>query len=189
METLNDVQTVIDSMNVICHWSSYKGSHCRRNVHNNKLCPMHLELIKEYRIASAGTLCDTSQMIKICPRSYQHLKSVMRQLKNDNCIVDVIHKDTVGGLTEEADISNETYIQIISDDTKYYYNCNNSKNHVKNLKIVLKQYCVNTAVVSIGIKDIKGTKCLDGTAFRSFCEQCYKKQLNVPKISVIKALT
>ncbi len=87
--------------------------------------------------------------------------------------IEVTTKDTTGNLTEEANISDKQFIKVLSDDTEYYYDSNDkTKKKVQSLKVVLKKFCQNDAVVNA-----RGGK---------YCEECYKKLSNVPKLSVIK---
>ena len=56
-------------MDIICNWSSYNGSHCRRNIMAGgkcgKFCAMHQELISEYTfLKNSDELCETSEEIQ-----------------------------------------------------------------------------------------------------------------------------
>lgn len=164
-----------DITNIICNWSSYNGSHCRRNInHNdnkciNRFCTLHKELLNDYtKLNEIDELCETFEEIKIVPRSYKHLKSVMSSINNDDDIVDIYMK---GGFVEEGDISNNSYIVLLSDNCKYYYADKKGQNKAKDIKVVLKRYCENNCTV--GVRDIK------------YCEDCYKKLKNVPRLTVL----
>jgi len=169
---------MVDIASIICNWSTYKGSHCRRNIHQNdvkdkdktpsRYCILHKDLIVDYKKITEEELCETFEEIKIVPRSYKHIKSVMASMDNEDDIVEVF---MTGGSIEEADISNNGYIILVSDNCKYYYESKKGSKNAKDLKIILKRYCKNNCVVSVS--DIK------------YCEECYKKLKNVPKISVI----
>jgi hypothetical protein len=158
---------------IICNWSTY-NTHCRRNIKHtdkciNKFCSLHKELMEEYKkFNDSDELCETFQEIKIVPRSYKHIKSVMSSINNEDDTVQVYMS---GGLIEDADITCSEYIELLSDNCRYYYNPRKGQNKVKDLKVILKRYCDNNCIVSVG--DIK------------YCENCYKKLKNVPKLSVI----
>lgn len=164
-----------DILSVICHWVTYKGTHCNRTVERNekkfKLCKLHNELSREYLPVIIG-LCEVSETIKIVPRSYKHLKSVMKQMQYDQDEIEIQMKNTTGELKEEAIIL-ENCIKILSDDMEYYFNARKDQKSAKNLKVVLKKFCPNTTSI------IK-------TREKEYCEECYMKLQNVPKISVIK---
>lgn len=157
---------------IICNWSSYNGSHCRRNINNAKFCIMHKKLIEDFNLLddSQDNLCETSEEIKIVPRNFRHLKCIMLGLQNEDTRVDVY---MAGGLIEEADISNEDFIVLLSDSCRYYYYPpSKSDKNARDLKIILKKHCPNNCVVSV--RSIK------------YCEECYKKLKNVPRLSVLQ---
>lgn len=175
----NFIET-FNAMSVICNWSTYHGTHCRRTIEQPTkgkkvtLCPLHKELINDFKRVDKdeGHFCESSKKIKFVPRSYKHLRYQLDKMNNKSYNLDVIIQGTVGELTEEADISNEEYIQVLSDDVKYYYNPDSkTKKHAKNLTIVLKHFCPNDADVYA-----RG---------EYYCQECYKKLKNVPKYSVV----
>ena len=172
---------ILEALSVICHWSTYHGTHCRRTIHQPTkgtqvtLCPLHKELSVDYEKTDEGQLCEVNNEIKIVPRSYKHLKSVMKQLNNEDELIEVITKETVGGLVEEADMSEVDYIKLLSDDARYYYSSSErGQKRAKDLKVVLRKYCPNNAVI----------RARGGV----YCEDCYKILKNVPKVSVIREL-
>jgi hypothetical protein len=162
--------------NIICSWTTYKGSHCKKivNIINDKqsicFCSLHRELILNYsRVNEQEELCDTSKEIKIIPRSYKHLKFVMSSINNED---DTIQVYMAGGCIEEADITNIDYISLNSDNSKFYYNPKRGQNRAKDLKVILREFCKNNCIVEFG--NLK------------YCEECYKKlKYDVPRISLI----
>lgn len=167
----------VDINSIICNWYTYNATHCRRNIQldpKNKcnLCSMHKQLFTTTFLLPDSELCEVYKDIHIIPRSYRHLKSVMKELCNDDCTVDIIVK---GGIAEEADISESEYITLLSDDSKYYYPSSNNTypkncNKTKDVKIVLKKYCENKSVIKYNDSH--------------YCEECYKKLKTVPKLSI-----
>jgi hypothetical protein len=165
---------------VICSWSTYKNTHCRRNINfiknkTNRLCKEHCEHIKQFKIiddCTEANTCSRQDTHKIVPRSYKHLKLVMDQYNIYDDIV-IAHTDS-NNIDEEADITNEHYINILTDDTKYFYEKIKNEKNVCELKLVLTHFCNNKAVVNyMGV---------------DYCEECYKKILNVPKLSILKKI-
>lgn len=162
----------------ICEWSTYKGNHCKKFISNkdndkyngHKFCDKHIDLMSEYtRIHNTDDICETFKEIKLTPRSYKHVKNIMSSLGyEDENNVDVYLS---GGCIEEADISNTEYILLVSDNSRFYYNHKRGQHKSKDLKIILKEYCKNQSVIST--REIK------------YCEECYKKIIDVPKISLI----
>lgn len=175
MDTLSE--DLLDVLSVICHWSTYHGTHCRRTIHKHNfknkgnLCSLHKDLMVDYEwLKNSDELCETTKEIKIIPRSYKHIKNVMNKMgKTDDDCVDVY---MAGGSIEEAYIGNENYIELVSDNSRYYYNYHKGQYKSKDLKIILKEYCPDDAVI-----------CARGT---NYCEKCYKKVKNVPKFFVVK---
>lgn len=167
---------------IICNWTTYKGSHCKRTISINeinnkddiqlicnlKFCGLHRELIIDYEKLNGDEMCDIFKEIKLVPRSQKHIKTIMKSLNNEDDIVEVY---LAGGSIEEADISNIDYITLISDDSHFYYSPKRGQNRTKDLKIILKEYCKNNSLVNFS-----GTK---------YCEECYRKMKDVPRISLI----
>jgi hypothetical protein len=177
METINvDLyEELCDVLSVICHWSTYHGTHCRRTINGKgqKLCSLHRELIEDYSkldiTSDEEKYCDNFQELKVVPRNYKHIKSVMKSLDNEDNLVEVF---MTGGFVEEADISEQYYITLLSDNSKYYYNAKKGDYKAKDLKVILRRYCSNDPIITA-----RGA---------NYCEGCYKKLKNVPKYSVIK---
>ncbi len=163
---------------VICDWTTYKGSHCKRIISNcyreddnskqlRGFCSLHQNLIAQYsKIEDKDELCETFKEIKITPRSYKHIKAIMTSLNNDDDIVQVY---LTGGSIEEADLTNTDFIVLNSDNSKFFYTPKRGQNKAKDLKIILREFCQHNCVVSYS-----GTK---------YCEDCYKKLKDVPRIS------
>lgn len=182
---------LMDALSVICHWTNYQGTHCRRTIQKDSiLCPMHMSLVADYSNVvqpdndeDEPILCDSHEFIKIPPRSFKHIKKIQQQLGSDDDIVQVIVKGSTGDITEDADISNQHYIKLDSDDTMYYYkprgltqeekkNGTQKQKSASDIKVVFKKMCPNLAVVCARDENL--------------CESCYKKLKNIPKLSVIK---
>jgi hypothetical protein len=175
-ENINEVKfDNLSIYNVICNWCTYKGTHCRRNVADpltkNKVnfCVFHTTVITEYtRITDPERLCDHAEDIKLVPRSYEHVKAIMKDIGNEDKRVDVYFQ---GGIVEEAKIK-KYYIEITSDLSKYYYNkCKESKYLAKDLKILLKKHCSNKGLVMYDNK--------------AYCQECYRKLNNCPRIHLL----
>jgi len=160
---------------VICDWTTYKGSHCKRIVGGDtdskellRFCDLHRDLIAEYSKVKEDELCETFKEIKVVPRSYKHIKTIMSSLGNEDDIVQVYLS---GGSIEEADISNSDFVTLNSDNSRFYYVPKRGQNRAKDLKIILKEYCQsNSMIYYAGFK---------------YCEECYKKMKDVPRISLV----
>lgn len=180
MDTLSE--DLLDVLAVICHWSTYNGTHCRGTIatggklQKQSLCKLHKELIKEYTITpktpnpkDSNILCDHTQDLKVSPRSYVQLMSIMKSLGiEDTYTVDI---QLQGGLIEEADITNEEYILLVSDNAKYMYSPKKGERKAKDLKIMFRKFCGKNSVIF--------------TRECNYCEDCYKKLKNVPKLAVV----
>lgn len=164
---------------IICAWSTYKGSHCKKIISNSnsknstelglfKFCNLHRELIIDYSKVKNNDLCETFREIKVIPRSYKHIKSIMNSMNNED---DNIQVYLSGGSVEDANISNSDYIVLDSDSSKFFYNPLRGQNKAKDLKIIFRDYCKNTSVVSLGSQLL--------------CKECYEKLKDVPRISLI----
>lgn len=162
----------INIQDVICNWCTYNGTHCRRNIaldskNGIKFCSMHMQLYGTFSLPNIDT-CEIQKDIFIVPRSYKHVKLVMKELGYEDDIVDV---KTKGGIIEEANISDEECIVLLSDDTRYpYAHDPKNKNKLKDIKIILKKYCENKS--SIKYNDV------------NYCEECYKQLKNTLKLSI-----
>jgi len=153
----------------ICAWTTYKGNHCKKTSTGSegKFCLVHCELIKEYSKVKTE-LCETSKEIKVEPRNKKHLKTIMKQLNNEDDIVQVC---LAGGSIEEAHIDNVDYILLDSDNSRFYYRPERGQYRAKNLKVILRSYCENHSTVKVGNVH--------------YCEECYKKLKDVPRISLV----
>ena len=113
---------------------------------------------------------------RVIPRSQKHLYVVMTGLgyevdeDREPPLIDVYMP---GGLIEEANIFHPNYIMLMSDSCKYYYAPKTGDRKAKDLKIILRKHCTGTGVVEYN--EMK------------YCEECYKKIKNVPRISVLKS--
>lgn len=171
---------------IICGWTTYKGSHCKKIVSIDsdditikegkdikqciRFCNLHRELITEYQSLKEddGSLCETFKEIRVTPRSYKHIKTIMESMQNDD---DVVQVYLSGGSIEDANITNTDYILLDSDNSRFYYNPKRGQNKTKDLKVILNNHCKNNAIVHFA-----GTK---------YCEECYRKLKDVPRISLI----
>lgn len=158
--------------NIICNWSTYSRSQCRRNIlheaytdnKRSKFCQMHFNMAKDFKRSDKDTYCDTADDIYICPRSYKYLMTQLNELEYDTTNVDVIN----GKIIEEADISNEDYILLLSDEKRCHYNI---PKEINKLKVKLKKFCKNLSIISYDNNN--------------YCEDCFKKLKGVPKLSCI----
>jgi len=130
-------------------------------------------MIQDFVKSETDKLCETFEELKIIPRSYKHLKSILKSMNNHDDSIEVYTK---GGILEEADISDEEYIELASDSCKFYYSDTKKKNQhsVKELKVKIIKYCYNNCEVNY-----KGLR---------YCEDCFKKIPNVPRIRSIVSL-
>ena len=134
-----------------------------------KFCNLHRELIAGYSLIKDDDLCETFKEIRVTPRSHKHIKTIMAAMGNEDDIVQVYLS---GGSIEDANISNSDFIILDSDNSKFYYNPKRGQNKAKDLKIILKEYCKNNSIVLYsGIK---------------YCEECYKRLKDVPRISLVR---
>lgn len=162
---------------VICDWTTYKGNHCKKIVGGNTdsknllhFCDLHQDLISKFsKVHDDDELCETFKEIKVVPRSYKHIKTIMSNMGNEDDIVQVY---LAGGSVEEAELSNNDFITLISDNSRFYYLPKRGQNRAKDLKIILKEYCqCNSVVYYAGCK---------------YCEECYKSKVkDAPRISLI----
>lgn len=134
------------------------------------LCSKHTNKINHFKLVDKEELCETYEDVKIVPRSIQHVRSLMTSIGNQDDIVSI---SLVGGskCVEDADISNDEYIVLVSDGTKYMYNPSKGEKKVKDIRLHLRKYCQNVSGV-----EYTGNK---------YCEDCYKKLTGVPKIYVV----
>lgn len=164
---------------IICDWTTYGGSHCKKIIGGDtdpkskelrRFCGLHQDLIVRYTRIKEDELCETSKDIKISPRTYKHVKSIMTSLGYED--EDIVEVYLPGGSVEEANISNKDYITLVSDNSRFYYLPEKGQSRAKDLKILLKKYCQSSSVVHYaGIK---------------YCEECYKNKVkDCPRISLI----
>ncbi len=163
----------------ICEWSTYKKSRCRRNVfEETKLCPLHTNFIKDFSLDSKENNvrrpCCIESSVKFIPRTHKFLTHMLKTNDIDETYVDIILPGS-NNVFEEADISNEEYIEIISDETKYYYEPIKGQLKTKHIKIVLNKSCSN-----VGEIEYKNS---------IYCKECYEKigsKYGFPLYSIIK---
>ena len=169
-EKIKYLEEKIKKINIehpICNWTTYNGSHCRRTISGEKFCNLHKQMILHYEQIKEESSCSSCEEIKVIPRSYAHIKSVMKNIDNEDDLVEVYISK---GLIEEADLSDKSCITILSDDFHYYYNPRRGQSNAKNIKVVLRKYCQNNSIIKIEDNE--------------YCEECYKKLKGVPKITV-----
>lgn len=158
----------------MCSWSTYKGNHCKKIItricENQIFCDLHRILITEYlkNKEDSDELCETFKEIKITPRSHKHIKFIMDGLNNEDENVQVY---LAGGSIEEANITNMDYIVLNSDNSKFYYAPKRGQNRAKDIKIIFREFCKSNSVIIFN--DTK------------YCEECYKKLKDVPRISLV----
>jgi len=173
LESASVVTSQDEVSTTICEWSSYKEVRCKSKS-NGKLCDKHAILIKDYKLLDPKNNedCLTQTNVKIEPRSYYHLKMMMKKYNYDTISLDIHFP---GGNVEEGNITSEDYIEM-EDGTKYYYETHTrGEKKTKNIKILFINHCNNTPVISIGE--------------HNYCKECYKKastKLNYPKLDIIK---
>lgn len=174
---IKDLEEKIKEFSVkdeICDWITYDNKQCKRHsvaCHGDyKFCKLHKKMLNDYKINNdSEELCESYKKVKIIPRSYKHIKYFMRDIDNEETIVNICFP---GGCTEEADISNDEYILLLSDDSKYYYKYERGDLKAKDLRLLLKKYCKNNGKINI-----------DGVIY---CKDCYKNIKNSPKLHLIK---
>jgi hypothetical protein len=154
-------------MNIICKWSTYKGGNCKQFVTDNAFCKKHTELMTDF-LKKTDELCETYKEIKFKPRSYKHVKAMLCIYGYDDNTIQV-YLD--GGSIEEADITNEEFIRLESDNELFFYNPQRGQYRAKDIKIITRVYCKNTSDV----------KYID----KHYCETCYKELKDVPRISLV----
>jgi len=174
---------------ILCDWTTYKGSHCKKIInyeyndnnndkknhkHSSRFCDLHRDLITRYTKISKEELgdeelCAIFKEIKVTPRSYKHLKTVMSNIGNEDNRVQIY---LAGGYIEDADISNVDFIVLDSDNSRFYYTPQKGQNKAKDLKVILREYCQQPCLVNFnGLK---------------YCEECYKNKIkDAPRISCL----
>lgn len=164
---------------IICNWCTYSAIHCRRNVEHDtnsdyNFCSLHKHHFQVFFAdKDPNSVCEVSKEVSVCPRTYKHLQTVLKEFKYDDTIVEV---KTKGGISEEADVSEHEYIMLMSDDTRYYYQREDGSfpkkcNRTKDLKVVLKKICTNESVIKYNNMNL--------------CESCFKKNKQVPLLSIV----
>jgi len=175
-ERIKELEELLKNMTIehpICHWATYSGSHCRRSIDSSiegsLFCNKHYQMFENYKLVDESDICSTFQEFKVVPRSYAHIKSVMKSINNEDDLVDVFMSK---GFTEEADLSDHSCVTILSDNYQFFYSPKRGQANAKNIKIILKNYCKNNSVIKI--EDTH------------YCEDCFRKIKGVPKISIVK---
>jgi hypothetical protein len=115
-------------------------------------------------------LCDKYKEVKFKPRSYIHVKNMLQNYGYDDKTIQVYLE---GGSIEDADISEEEFIRLESDNSLFYYSSNKGSScyKAKSLRIIVRAYCKNSSCV----------KFMDS----HYCETCYKELKDVPRISLV----
>lgn len=147
----------------VCEWYGYRNTRCRLNcVKSQKFCKLHIEYLKDFNVYPEDTeeLCGTYRDVKIKPRSYKHLKGVMSMLGISERFIQV--KTPCNDMEEEADISNQDYIEMTMDNSRYYYANIKGELKARDLRLLFKEYCDEKAKVNV-----RGTV---------FCSKCYTKE-------------
>jgi hypothetical protein len=156
---------------IFCKWWTNSGAKCRSNrVNGEHFCPIHMRDIIDYELNTDNTPCDTYEEKYIETRSYEHLKS---QLESANFSGYVETKSKYG--EGQADWSDTSYIEMLCDEKRFYYDKvyakKNGVDHVSLLKIKIPMFCPEKSVV----------RYLD----RNYCEKCYAKKNMSSKLKTI----
>lgn len=159
----NEIET--EDKKQICEWNTTKGRCKKYNVSSSKFCEYHRQIRKQFKKVvkkkKEQIQCSTQDDIKIIPRSREHLIHMMSKLKIREKYIDVYIKNNTMtyDTLEEADFSNEDYLELTSDKTKFYYNNQRGKSKAKDLRVYFRKYCHNDAFV-----------CVNGVYY---CLDCY----------------
>lgn len=148
----------------VCKWYSHKGTHCRLNtLEFSEFCKIHsMYLSKTFKKFNEKQKeeCSASSDVKIIPRSFNHVKEIMKKLGYDDPTVSVKVKGN--DIIEDCNIENEEYIELDMDKTKYYYIKKKGLKNVGDLRLIFKDFCGHNADYVV-----------DNT---NYCEKCYIKK-------------
>ncbi len=166
---LNDIKIKEE----ICDWVTQDNRRCRKgsvaSVGDHKFCKIHKRNIKEFCInENTEEFCDFYKNLKIIPRSHKQIKHIMKENDNEETIVDV---QFPGGCVEQADITESGFILLLSDNSKYFYKPQRGDLKAKDLKVLIRKYCKNSGTIEMNEE--------------KYCEDCYKKNKNNPKLYLI----
>lgn len=164
----------------ICLWQTYEGKRCKRESKNNKYCKVHNIIIKDYILINNennkdenSVECNTITNLNIIPRSRDHLKDIMNKINYDgDYIVAVVNNEIETGQI------NDDYIEMTSDQTKYYFSNDTStrgKYKAKDIKIRFVKHCDNTPIVYVNEE--------------YYCKECYIKKSNKKGFPILKLLS
>jgi hypothetical protein len=172
-----------------CKWTSCRGNQCKLKTENT-FCTKHTELATNYTIlhnVDPKITCVTYDVLKIVPRSKEQIESIMESIipYEVSSIVDVCFP---GGLVEKASIDSEDYIEVHSDEAKYYYRGKTKSSPADysagTIKIKFDKYCKGRPVVLL--KQNYGLV-NDPDSGLYYCAQCYTHLAR--KVSSLPALT
>jgi hypothetical protein len=156
------VETLVEP-EVFCNWFTYKKKCGTVIDKTEKYCKKHKHLLERFEIIKKPKdfACSTTRDFKIIPRSKQYIYNVYDNVQVERTdLVDVYFQ---GGYVEEGCIENELYVELTSDNTKYYYQAERKQLRAKTLKIMVKEYCVRDPIVYFKDTDTY------------YCLECYTK--------------
>jgi len=158
----------------ICQWYTYHGVRCTKKSDSKKFCQKHELLKNDFKILPDNKevlkelTCCNEKIIKIPkPRSKEHIISLMKLHKIisedeediiDNVVEVLVSKDNI----EEASIESDDYIELETDNAKYYYDDKvvRGRHKSKELTIMFTKYCDETPFIQICSEDV-------------YCKTCY----------------
>lgn len=166
----------------ICGWTDYSTKRCKTVISNGIFCKKHRLLVECYEYIPQSTSdddtkprCSTHKVVRLIPRSKDHLLSVLQRLRYEVTSVDVA-TSARDELLDEGDITEDDYIEVL-DGTRYYYAKTTGQKRTSALRVVLDQFCWKDAVVAIGEEKAM------------YCEDCYKtlsKRYGHPTLNTIR---
>lgn len=147
-----------------CVWTTHKGIRCCLKTRNkNKFCVKHTVLKNDFILLSPEKVkekkieCISQKDVKFVPRSVEHIKNMMAKLVyEDTNSVDILCE---GGVVITGDISNEDYIEINGDQSKFYYKSIRGQGKVKDIKVILVDFCKREPIISVNEE--------------TYCKDCY----------------
>ncbi len=147
-----------------CEWTTHKGTRCcSKTKNNNKFCVKHLVLKNDYVVLKAETveeeklMCLTKKEVKFVPRSKEHIDSMLEKLGYES--TETVEVLCEGGVIIDGDKSNESYIELNTDKTKFYYASIKGQHKIKEIKVKLIDFCKRKPIILL--------------TDEYFCKECY----------------